>query len=151
MPATGTPEEQESNPSAPSSTNSGGASAKQILEICRFPCFDPKGGPNSLSVRWKRWKRAFNLYVASKGETNEGQKVTLLLHSGGIELQEIYYTLASEDQDTSFNVCVAVLDNYFTPKVNVPFERHVFRQMQKMEGGNYRSICVPSAPEGYIL
>ena len=43
MPATGTPEEQESNPSAPSSTNSGGASAKQILEICRLPCFDPQG------------------------------------------------------------------------------------------------------------
>ena len=73
--------------------------------------------------------------MALKGVTNEGQKVTLLLHSGGIEFQEIYYTLVSEDQDTSFNDCVAVLDNYFTPKVNVPFERHVFRQMQKMEGG----------------
>ena len=133
MPATGTPEEQESNASAPSSTNSGGASAKQILEICGLPCFDPKREPNSLSVRWKRWKRAFNLYVTSKGVTNEGQKVTLLLHSGGIELQEIYYTLVSEDQDTSFNDCVAVLDNYFTPKVNVPFERHVFRQIQKMD------------------
>ena len=135
MPATGKPEEQESNPSAPSSTNSGGASAKQILDFLGLPCFDHKGEPNSLSIRWKRWKRAFNLYVASKGVTNEGQKVTLLLHSGGIELQEIYYTLVSEDQDTSFNVCVVVLDNYFTPKVNVPFERHVFRQIQKMEGG----------------
>ena len=134
MPTTGTPAEQASNPSARLSTNLGEASAKQILEVCGLPCFDPKGEPNSLSVRWKRWKRAFNLYVASKGVTNEGQKVTLLLHSGGIELQEIYYTLVSEDQDTSFNDCVAVLDNYFTPKVNVPFERHVFRQMQQMEG-----------------
>ena len=104
-----------------------------------------------MSVRWKRWKRAFNLYAAAKGVTNEGQRVTLLLHSGVIELQVIYYTLVAEDQDISFNDCVAVLDNYFTLKVNVPFERHVFRQMQKMEGGNYRSICVPSAPEGYIL
>ena len=103
MPATGKPEEQESNPSASSSTNSGGASAKQILDFLGLPCFDHKGEPNSLSVRWKRWKRAFNLYVASKGVTNEGQKVTLLLHSGGIELQEIYYTLVSENQDTSFN------------------------------------------------
>ena len=41
----------------------------------------------------------------------------------------------SEDQDTSFNDCVSVPDDYFTPKVNVPFERHVFRQMQQMEGG----------------
>ena len=88
MPATGKPEEQESNPSAPSSTNSGGASAKQILDFLGLPCFDHKGEPNSLSIRWKRWKRAFNLYVASKGVTNEGQKVTLLLHSGSIELQE---------------------------------------------------------------
>ena len=87
-----------------------------------------------MSVRWKRWKRAFNLYVAAKGVTNEGQRVTLLLHSGVIELQVIYYTLVAEDQDISFNDCVAVLDNYFTLKVNVPFKRHVFRQMQKMEG-----------------
>ena len=72
--------------------------------------------------------------MAAKGVTNEGQRVTLLLHSGVIELQEIYYTLVAEDQDISFNDCVAVLDNYFTLKVNVPFERHVFRQMQKMEG-----------------
>ena len=80
MPVTATPEEQESNPSTPTSTNSGGASAKQILEVRGLPCFDPKGEPNSLSVRWKP---AFNLYVASKGVTNEGQKVALLLHSGG--------------------------------------------------------------------
>ena len=72
--------------------------------------------------------------MASKGITNEGQKEALLLHSGGIELQEIYYTLVSEDQDTSFKDCAAVLDNYFTPKVNVSFEGHVFRQMQQMEG-----------------
>ena len=103
MPTTGTPAEQASNPSARLSTNLGEASAKQILGVCGLPCFDPKGEPNLLSVRWKRWKRAFNLYVASKGVTNEGQKVTLLLHSGGIELQEIYYTLVSGDQDTSFN------------------------------------------------
>ena len=136
MPATGTPEEQVSNSSAPSSTNSGGASAKQILEVRGLPCYDPKGEPNSLSVPLKRWERAFNLYVASKGVTNEGQKVALLLHPGGVELQEIYYTLVSEVQDTSFNDCVAVLDNYFTPKVNVPFERHVFRQMQQIMRGD---------------
>ena len=106
MPATETPVEQESNPSAPSSTNSGGASAKQILEVRDLPCFDPKGEPNSFSVRWKR---AFNLYVASKGVTNEGQKVALLLHSRDTELQEIYYTRVSEDQDTSFNDWITIL------------------------------------------
>ena len=131
MPAAGTPEEKERNPSAGLSTNLGGASAKQILEVRGLPCFDLKGERNSLSVRWKRWKRAFNLYVASKGVTSEGQKVALLLHSGGIELQETYYTLVSEDQDTSFNAIalqswITILlgklmfhsSNMFSPKCN---------------------------------
>ena len=49
-----------------------------------------------------------------------------------MELQEIYHTLVPEDTKTTFNDCLAALDNYFTPKVNVPFERHVFRQMQQI-------------------
>ena len=56
MLATGTPEEQVNNSSVPLSTNLGGASAKQILEVRGLLCFDPKGEPNSLSVRWKQWK-----------------------------------------------------------------------------------------------
>ena len=66
--------------------------------------------------------------------TNDKQKVALLLHSGGMELQEVFYTLVPEDQETSFTACLAALYNYFTPKVNVPFERHLFRQMQQQEG-----------------
>ncbi|CAB3999024.1 Neural cell adhesion molecule 1, partial [Paramuricea clavata] len=45
-----------------------------ILEVGGFPCFDPKGDPNTLSIRWRRWKRASNLYMVSKGVTNEQQK-----------------------------------------------------------------------------
>lgn len=84
MPVTGTPEEQGSESSVPSSTNSGGTTVKQILKVRGLPYFNPKGEPNSLCVRWKR---AFNLYVASNGVTNEGQKVALLLRLEGIELQ----------------------------------------------------------------
>ena len=56
----------------------------KALQVGGLPCFDPKGDPNALSVRWRRWKRAFNLYMVSKGVTNEEQKVALLLHSGGM-------------------------------------------------------------------
>ena len=107
---------------------------KQVSDIYGLPQFDPKGEPNLLSVRWKRWKRCFKIYVASNAVTNEGQGTALLFHSGDMELQEIYYTLVPEDTETTFNDCLAALDNYFTPKVNVPLERHVFRQMEQMEG-----------------
>ena len=112
MSRTETTGEQASESSTPS-TNSGGATVKQVLEVRGLPCFDPKGEPNSLSVRWKRWKRAFNLYVASKGVTNNGQKVALLLHSGGMELQEVFYTLVTKDQETTFNDCLTALDNNY--------------------------------------
>ena len=58
--------------------------------------------------------------MASKGVTNEGQKIALLFHWGGMELQEIYYTLVPEDTETTFNDCFAALDNYFTPKSQRP-------------------------------
>ena len=66
--------------------------------------------------------------------TNDREKVALLSHSGDMALQEVFYTLVPEDQGTTFNDCLTALDGYFMPKVNVPFERHQFRQMQRLDG-----------------
>ncbi|CAB3979615.1 Hypothetical predicted protein [Paramuricea clavata] len=71
--------------------------------------------------------------MVSKGVTNEQQKVALLLHSKGMELQELYYTLKPVSEDNNLQECLNALDAYFTPKVNVAFERHMFRQMQQKE------------------
>ena len=131
MSATGSGEASDTPPSLPTTSNV----KPKSLEVRGLPCFDPKGEPTTLSVRWKRWKRAFHLYVASKGVTNQAQKVALLLHSGGMDLQEIFYTLAPEDEaQNNLDNCLTVLDNYFTPKVNVPFERHELRQLAQLQG-----------------
>ena len=130
--ATGSGEASDTPPSLPTTS----IVEPKSLEVRGLPCFDHKGEPTTLSVRWKRWKRAFHLYVASKGVTNEAQKVALLLHSGGMDLQEIFYTLAQEDEtQNNFDNCLTVLDNYFTPKANVPFERHESRQLAQL---NYK-------------
>jgi len=131
MPGTGSGETSDTQPSLPPTSTV----EPKSLEVRGLPCSDPKGEPTTLSVPWKRWKCAFHLYVTSKGVTNQAQKVALLQHSGGMELQEIYYMLAPEDEaQNNFDNCLTVLDNYFTPKVNVPFERHGFRQMAQLEG-----------------
>ena len=131
MSATGSREASDTTPSLLTTSNV----EPKSLEVRGLPCFDPKGEPTTLSVRWKWWKRAFHLYVASKGVTNQAQKVALLLHSGGMDLQEIFYTLAPEDEaQNNLDNCLTVLDNYFTPKVNVPFERHEFRQLAQLQG-----------------
>ena len=131
MSATGSGEASDMPPSLPTTSNV----EPKPLEVRGLPCFDPKGEPTTLSFRWKRWKRAFHLYMALKGVTNQVQKVVVLLHSGGMDLQEIFYTLAPEDEaQNNFDNCLTILDNYFTPKVNKLFERHEFRQLAQLQG-----------------
>jgi len=46
-------------------------------------------------------------------------------------VHDIYDTLTVADVDAhhdKYAVALATLDQYFQPKVNVPYERHLFRQ-----------------------
>ena len=39
-----------------------------------------------------------------------------------MDVQEIYFTLAADAESATFEATVKLLDDYFVPKVNVPFE-----------------------------
>ena len=80
-----------------SETSSSTASSSQISQAARFvPLldvaslnpFNPKEDPNTLAVRWKLWKRSFNLYLVAKGITKDEQKTALLLHTGQARSQD---------------------------------------------------------------
>ena len=60
---------------------------------------EPMGDANTLSSRWKRWVRAFNLFDTSRVVVADKQKVALLLHMGGIDLQDLFYSLVPETED----------------------------------------------------
>ena len=64
-----------------------------------------------------------------KGVTQDTQKQALLLHIAGLEVQDIYYTLVGDNENKTYDETVTILNDYFTPKQNVPFERHLFRQI----------------------
>ena len=72
------------------------------------------------------------MHLTAKGVTNDNQRVALLLHTGGAELQELYFTLVDEQEEKPFEACVRVLDEHFAPNANLPFERHQFRQMSQL-------------------
>ena len=56
-------------------------------------------------------------------------------HTAGTELQELYYMLAATEGELKpYKDVIKILDEYFVPKVNVFFERHVFRQMEQQNG-----------------
>jgi len=91
--------------------------------------FQAKGDPHSVSRQWRKWKRAFQLYVLGKGTTHDVQKRGLLVHTAGLDVQEVYFTLVPDGAEKNYVDRCKVLDDYFIPKANVPFERHLFRQI----------------------
>ena len=78
----------------------------------------------------------------AKGVVNDAQKKALLLHTAGIEVQELYETLRDpgpsvefeEDTATDLEKTVHNLNAYFVTKLNEPYERHVFRSMAQQDG-----------------
>ena len=70
---------------------------------------NPKGEPHSLSQQWKRWKRAFNLYITGKGVSDDRQKRALLLHATEMDTQEIHFILSADAESTTFEATVKSL------------------------------------------
>ncbi|XP_078355407.1 uncharacterized protein LOC144640050, partial [Oculina patagonica] len=100
--------------------------------------FDCRGDSTSVGPRWRRWRKAFQFYVDGRGITVAARKKALLLHCAGMEVQDIFETLmdpgAPEGEDDNvYLAAIRTLDAYFTPQVNVPYERHMFRQMKQEE------------------
>ena len=124
-------------------TSSSTASSSQISQAARFvPLldvaslnpFNPKEDSSTLAVRWKLWKLSFTLYLVAKGITKDEQKTALLLHTGGLNLQEFYYMLLTSTDIKPFTESMELSDNYFAPQLNIPFKRHQFRQMEQASG-----------------
>jgi hypothetical protein len=55
--------------------------------------FDCTGDSTSIGPRWRRWKTAFQFFIDGKGVTDPKQKKALLLHSAGMDVQEVYLSL----------------------------------------------------------
>ena len=102
-----------------------------------LPPLDLTGSSSQVAQKWRKWKRAFEYYAEGKGLENTRKKTSQLLHFAGMEVQDIFEDIADPnpgaDQDP-YAVCIRKLDHHFRAEENVPFERHVFRQLAPNEG-----------------
>ena len=104
-------------------------------EFGNINAFDCTGNPTSVGPRWKR---SFEFFLEAKGITKDSQQKALLLHCAGQDVQDIFDTLTDPgpvpaEGDTLYAKAVRSLDAHFLPQVNVPFERHQFRQAKQEE------------------
>jgi len=94
-----------------------------------LPQFDATGDACSLSQKWLKWKDRFELYIEAVGVEKDERKWAIFLHLAGPKVQEIFKTLS--DTGTDLETAIEKLDEYFLPKRNIAFERHVFRQAKQ--------------------
>ncbi|XP_055914201.1 uncharacterized protein LOC129947595 [Eupeodes corollae] len=102
---------------------------------------------------WEKWYRSFVLYLESEEIIDAVKKKNKLLHLGGPQLQEVIFNIpgalvscvttgddiVSEDV---FKVLVKKLNEYFSPKRNSTFERHLFRTLKPDDGENFNKFLL---------
>ena len=62
---------------------------RDVGGLAPFDCSDTAG----ISARWERWLRAFELFADGKGVKHADQKKALMLHTAGLSVQDIFFTL----------------------------------------------------------
>lgn len=73
-----------------------------------------------IASKWQRWRRAFELYATGKGIEGAAQAKALLLHTAGMDVQDIFFTLPEGTGDNVYAKALNALDKYFRPKQMFP-------------------------------
>ena len=55
-----------------------------------------------------------------------------MLHTAGLSVQDIFFTLDNGTGENNYLRLKDALNKYFTPQVNVPYERFCFREMSQL-------------------
>lgn len=138
-----------------------------MSQIPPMESLDCEGDPASLGLRWEKWKRGLELYLIATNVTTPEAKRAMLLHMGGLALQEVYFNIpgahvegAVEGKDL-FAVAISKLDDYFAPKQSRVYERHLFRLIKQESGEKFEkylvrlrhqcSKCKFTAPEEQLI
>ena len=95
---------------------------------------------DNLKQRWESWLETLNMYFLATGIDNPDKQKAILLYCGGSELRRIFKTIETKcvlrvdntDIDV-YNASVTVLNNHFSPKENLSYERSKFRSVTQME------------------
>ncbi|XP_046746420.1 uncharacterized protein K02A2.6-like [Diprion similis] len=106
--------------------------------------FSVQANGSAVATKWKRWLRAFELYMSTRNVVNPQRKRDFLLHTAGLEVQDIYYTFNIEEEEGTdiYKETIKRLDEYFKPTVNEPYERLLFRSITQQDNESVNQFYV---------
>ncbi|XP_078495184.1 uncharacterized protein LOC144749994 [Ciona intestinalis] len=83
--------------------------------------------------RWEHWVERLNNFFVVKGITENKVKRANLLHYAGDEVFSIFKSLPDTVDAESYDQAIATLNQHFTDKKNVDYERVTFRETKQEE------------------
>lgn len=112
--------------------------------------FDFEIDDSNCGTAWKTWMRQFELFATAQNIDDVEKKRDWLLHFAGPKVQNVYFNLADDVEDDNvrrgplatsyvpfqtdaYAKAVNKLNNFFEPKRNVSYERHIFRKMSQKQ------------------
>lgn len=113
-------------------------------------------GDNS-GYKWKNWLKSFEYCLNAGKVTSEEEKFALLLHFAGPKIQEIYDALPQKEEEkdeisgpwasgyvlgSKYEDAISRLDEFFLPKKNSTYERHMFRQIRQKESEPFANFAI---------
>ncbi|XP_074635924.1 uncharacterized protein LOC141894247 [Acropora palmata] len=96
------------------------------LQLPAIPPFSVRSDQTTLGQRWSKWMKGLEYFLVASSITDNKRRRAVLLHLAGPEVQTVFETLSETGDD--YATALAKLTEYFEPKKNIPFERHLFRQ-----------------------
>ena len=79
-----------------------------------------------------KWLKSFSIFSDAAGCKNDKQKRQLLLHTAGADVQDVFHKFT--ETGTDYKTAVDKLNQYFAPRKNTSYNRHIFRQEKQKEG-----------------
>ncbi|KAJ8734513.1 hypothetical protein PYW08_013763 [Mythimna loreyi] len=106
-----------------------------------------EGDTSSMGLKWEKWKRSLLIYLEASDISTDIKKRATLLVLGGSALQDIFYNLPGANVNIGnavnvFDIAISKLDDYFLPKQNKTYERHIFRQIEQVEGESFEQFLL---------
>ena len=107
------------------------------IQLPAMPRFSVTGDQTTLGQRWSKSVKGLEYFLEGSNITDKKQRRAVLLHLAGPEVQTVFETLSETGDD--YATALAKLTEYFEPKKNIPFERHLFRQAAQVPTENMDS------------
>lgn len=108
--------------------------------------FEYNAHASDSATEWTNWVRGFELFAKASKIYDDTEKCSSLLHFAGPKVQKVFFNLPPIPnpgakgpraegygffQRSEYNEAILRLENFFAPKRNATYERHVFRQMKQ--------------------